>query len=680
VSPESTFYVTTPIYYVNGRPHIGHAYTTIAADMAARWHRLKGDNVFFLTGTDEHGQKVLEKAIERGMTAQEHVDDMVKHWKASFEKLEIQYDRFMRTTDDDHVANVKSVLTHLHDKGLFYKAEYTGWYHVGDEIFVTEKDIEEGKYERSELSEISESNWWFKMSAYQQQLLDTINSDPDFIQPEGRRNEVLGFLNTKTLTDLCISRPKSRMNWGIGLPFDDEFVTYVWFDALLNYLTGTGYTADGTGTPPEGFADWSDLWPANFQIIGKDILTTHAVYWMTMLMALEVPLPKTLFAHGWWVSSDGQKMGKRHGNTIDIDLLVQEFGVDAVRYFFLREIRFGNDGAFSYEGFMTRYNADLANDLGNLAHRGISMTTNWLGGVVPEYEAAVANEEELKVLATQVVKTYNESIDAMRFDTALEALWELVKAGNKYIDTSEPWKLNREGDMAKLRTAKRVVLEICYLAATLLLPVIPNKSRELLKNLGRNEFAAKDYLKQLVSGTPVGLDALPAGIPLTYGDPLFPRHKELPEAIQKLFEAPKVEEKEAEPEPEVKLSKRQRKEAERAERKAKELAYQQPIDVEHFKHVQLRAGVILSAEAHPNADKLLVVQVDIGEDEPRQIVAGIATKFGPDEVVGRKVVVVSNLAPANLRGIESQGMLLAAGAKDVVDLVSVDAEPGEVIR
>ena len=302
-----------------------------------------------------------------------------------------------------------------------------------------------------------------------------------------------------------------------------------------------------------------------------------------------------------------------------------------------------------------------------------------LAGYVP-YEDEVANEEELKTLATEIVQTYNDSIDALRFDTALEALWELVKAGNKYIDTSEPWKLNREGDLAKLRTAKRVVLEICYLAATLLLPVIPNKSRELLTNLGRNEFAAKDYLKQLVSGEPVGLDALPAGIPLTYGDPLFPRHKELPEAIQALFEAPKVAEKAAEPEPEVKLSKRERKEAERAERKAKELAYQQPIDVDHFKHVQLRAGIILSAEAHPNADKLLVVQVDIGEDEPRQIVAGIATKFSPDEVVGKKVVVVSNLQPANLRGVESQGMILAAGAKDVVDLVSVDAEPGEVVR
>ena len=664
VSPQSTFYVTTPIYYVNGRPHIGHAYTTIAADTASRWHRLKGDRVFFLTGTDEHGQKVLEKATERGMSAQEHVDGMVVHWKASFEKLHIKYDRFIRTTDEDHVANVRSVLTKLHNEGLFYKAEYTGWYHVGDEIFVTDKDIEDGKYDKAELEKVSEWNWWFKMSAYQQQLLDKIQGDADFIQPVSRRNEVLGFLTTKTLGDLCISRPKTRMNWGIELPFDDDFVTYVWFDALLNYLTGVGYNADGTGKAPGDFSDWSELWPANFQLIGKDILTTHAVYWMTMLMALDVPLPKTLFAHGWWVAKDGKKMGKRYGNVIDVDKLVDAFGVDAVRYFFLRDIRFGADGTFSYDAFLARYNADLANDLGNLAHRALTMTTKWLGGTVPEYGEPVANEAELKELAASVVKRFDQGVRDMRFDVALEALWELVKAGNKYIDTTEPWALNREGKTTALQTAKRTVLEIIYLAAALLMPVFPTKAEELLAKLGRNTHAAKDYVRKLLSAETAELDGLPVGMPINAGEPLFPRFPELPES---LLTAP-------EPEP-VKVPKK--KKASKTPPKKKDDGM---ISFDDFMAIKLRSGEIVSAEVHPNADRLLVVQVDIGEDKPRQIVAGIANKFAPEALVGRKVVVVANLKPAKLRGVVSEGMLLAAGDKEVIDLVSVGADPGEVVR
>lgn len=667
MSPQSTFYITTPIYYVNGRPHIGHAYTSIAADTAARWHRLKGDRVFFLTGTDEHGQKVLEKANERGMTPQEHVDDMVQHWKATFERLHISHDRFFRTTDADHIANVQSALTWLYERDLLYKAEYTGWYHVGDEIFVTEKDIEDGKYDRDDLQQISESNWWFRMSRFQQQLLEAVEGSETLVQPASRRNEVLGFLRTKTLTDLCISRPKERMAWGIELPFDTDFVTYVWFDALLNYLTATGFNKSGDGSVPAGFAAWSDLWPADFQLIGKDILTTHAVYWTTMLMALEVPLPKTLFAHGWWVSADGQKMSKSKGNVIDVDLLTNEFGVDAARYFFLREIRFGNDGQFSYDSFLNRYNADLANDLGNLAHRALSMTTKWLGGVIPEFGPDVGNVAELRQQAAELIGTYDTGLCTLRFDTALEALWELVKGGNKYIEDTAPWALNREGKTAELQTAKRTVLEIVYLAAVLLLPVLPNKAIELLEKVGRNEAAARHDLTRLLEDPSAALNLLPAGMPIAAGDPLFPRFDGLPESIQALFAAP-----EAEP----KLSKKQKKQ----QQKKKAAAPIEPISFDDFEKVNLRSGQITAAEVHPDADRLLVLQVDIGEAKPRQIVAGIASRFSPGDLIGRRVVVVANLKPAKLRGVLSEGMLLAAGGKEVIDLVSVGADPGEVVR
>jgi methionyl-tRNA synthetase len=656
----STFYVTTPIYYVNGRPHIGHAYTTIAADVAARWHRLKGERVFFLTGTDEHGQKVLEKATERGMSPKEHSDDMVVHWKATFHKLGITYDRFFRTTDADHVANVQAALSRLHQEGWLYEQDYEGWYHVGDEIFVTEKDIEEGRYERAELKKITEKNWWFRMGAFGERLLAHVEANPDFVQPESRRNEVLGFLRSQTLGDLCISRPKARMAWGIELPFDTDFVTYVWFDALLNYLTATGYHPDGEGAVPAGFGAWDELWPADFQLIGKDILTTHAIYWSTMLMALGVPLPRTLFAHGWWVSGDGQKMSKRLGNVIDVDLLADEFGVDATRYFFLREIRFGADGQFSYEGFLARYNADLANDLGNLAHRGLSMTEKWLGGLIPAAGPAVAGEEALRREAAEAVAAYDAHLGALRFDQALDVAMGLARAGNKYIETAQPWALNRAGDTAAVGTVMRTVLELTHLAAALLLPVMPAKAAALLEKLGATEASARAHLMAVLAGERGALDALQTGRAVSAGEPLFPRFTELPAAIQALFA----------PEPEAPAP------------APKALAVPLPPDIayEDFSKIGLRAGRVVAAAPHPNADRLLVLQVDIGEAAPRQIVAGIASKFTPDALVGRQVVVVANLKPARLRGVVSQGMLLAAGAKEVVDLVTVAAEPGEVVR
>lgn len=674
VAIADRFYITTPIYYVNGRPHIGHAYTTIAADTAARWHRLLGVPTRMVTGTDEHGQKVLEKANERGMTPQAHCDDMVVHWKAMMSDLGIAYDHFVRTTDADHITRVQTVLQHLYDRDLIYKDSYEGWYSQSAERFWTEKDLVDGKCPDTgqPVTKIEESNWFFKMGSYQQELLDYLEAHPDVVKPTSRRNEVLGFLR-KPLADLCISRPKSRMSWGIEIPFDTDYVTYVWFDALLNYLTNIGYTPGDTAHEA-----W---WPANVQLIGKDILTTHAVYWSTMLLALGLPLPKTLFAHGWWMSADGAKMSKSLGNTIDINLLIKAYGVDAVRYFFLREISFGADGQFSYDGFLARYNTDLANDLGNLAHRGLSMTTNWLNAETPEMGDLTEDDLVLHTLADEAVAAFQSGLGSMNFQAAFMALFQLISAGNKYIDAQKPWALNKAGETARLKTVLRHILEIGHVAACCLLPVMPAKSMEMLTKLGRTEEEASALLRRWVKATSegetVGLGHLTAGASLQVGDPLFPRHRKQPAEIAALFEVPADEAKSEEP----KLSRRERKRlAHKAKQKPQVAGVDDLITYEQFAKVALRVARVVEAAPHPDADKLLVLQVDVGEHGRRQIVAGIAKRFSPDELVGRNVVIVANLAPATLRGVESQGMLLAAGAKEVVDLVGVDAQPGEVVR
>lgn len=649
MSARDAFYITTPIYYVNGAPHIGHAYTSIAADTAARWNRLRGKKVFFLTGTDEHGQKVLEAATARGMTPKEHCDDMVKGWRATMERLDISFDRFFRTTDGDHEALVQAVLQKLYDEGEIYEDQYIGWYLVKDEVFVTEKEKDEriasGELKPEHFREIEERNWFFRMGKYKEQLVAHIEANPDFILPANRRNEVLGFLR-KDLGDLCISRPKARMSWGIELPFDREFVTYVWFDALLNYLTATGYQVGG--------ADGGPWWPVDYQLIGKDILTTHSVYWTTMLLAMGVPLPQHIYAHGWWVSADGRKMSKSDGNTIDVDLLADSFGVDACRYFFLREIRFGADGGFSYDGFLTRYNADLANDLGNLANRGLSMTGKWLGGTVPDTAAPAS---ELVDLVGQHLPAILEAYDTLQFKEALEGVFALVGAGNKHIDTRAPWTLNKNGDTEALSEVLRDVLELCALAGVLLLPVMPTKARELLGKLGLDEAAARTAVAGLLDGSGAPLRLLSAGTAVEAGEALFPRHREMPEAIAARLAPPK--------------------EIDPADLPLPEMDW---IEFPDFAKVQLRVGRILEAGAHPKADKLLVLKVDVGEARPRTICAGIKSRFAPDDLVGRKVVVVVNLKPRKMRGIASEGMVLAAGDAEVVDLLSVEADAGEVVR
>ena len=639
------FYVTTPIYYVNDKPHLGHAYTTIVADVLARWHRLRGREVTFLTGTDEHGLKVMQAAEARGLTPQAHADELVVRFQKLWERLSITNDDFIRTTEPRHTKPVQTALQMLKEQGDLYEDFYEGWYSPTAERFWTEKDLVDGMCPETgkPVVWIKEKNWFFRMSKYADQLRKWIDDHPQFIQPETRRNEVIALLK-KDVGDLCISRVKSRMSWGVPIPFDDDYVTYVWVDALLNYVTAIGWPND------EG--KFLARWPADVQIIGKDILTTHTLYWGTLLFALGLEPAHVLFAHGWW-TVEGRKMSKSFGNAIDPHLLIDCYGADPTRYYLLKEIPFGADGDFSHKSFMVRYNADLANDLGNLAHRSLSMTTNWLGGVVPALDAPRESDEALQALATSTVAQYAKEIEALEFSRAFETLWTLIRAGNKYIDSEEPWALNKKGDRERLAGVMRRTLEVCRIAALLLEPVLPTKMKELQEKIGASSSWTDDV--QALSG-------LRQGSRVATGEPLFPRMMELPARIQ---EALAVAES-----------------AERAETTPPPAPETPKISIDDFQKVQLRSGRVLSAEKHPKADKLLILNVDLGEPTPRQIVAGIASKYAPEELVGRTVVVVANLAPAKLRGVESQGMLLAAGGQEVVGLVSLPegVPPGTVVR
>ena len=650
----SRFYVTTPLYYVNDKPHIGHAYTTIAADVIARWHRLKGDEVRFLTGTDEHGQKVFEAAARRSLSPKQHADDMVQPFQQLWERLGITFDDFIRTTEPRHTTVVQAVLQKLFDCGDIYADNYEGWYSTSAERFWTEKDLVNGMCPDTgqPVQWIKERNYFFRMSKYADQLRSWVDDHPDFLRPSSRRNEVLGYLR-KDVGDLCISRPKTRLPWGIEMPFDSAYVTYVWFDALLNYITALGYHPGGPTDDAFG-----TFWPATYQLVGKDILTTHAVYWSTMLFALGLPPAQCLYAHGWW-TIEWRKMSKSLGNVVDPNLLLDSYGSGPVRYFLLKEIPFGGDGDFSHDAFMVRFNADLANDFGNLAHRALSMTGSWLGGTVPPLDAPTAQDDALTALAQQTLAAYTEQLEALQFSDALETLWTLIRAGNKYVDTEQPWRLNKQGDTARLSGVMRRSLEICRIAAALLTPLMPEKCAELRAKLGV-EGAFFHHLDTL--------DGLTEGAAVAAGSPLFPRMQKLPEAILRIRDAAL-----AKPEPTKKVKKG---------KKTPASSRDGLISFDDFKTVALKTGRVLTAGPHPDADKLLVLQVDLGEDRPRQIVAGIAAHYAPDALVGKTVVVVANLQPAKLRGERSEGMLLAAASDDTVTLVELpqSVPPGTVVR
>jgi len=628
------FYVTTPIYYVNDKPHIGHAYTTVLADILARYHRLLGEDTFFLTGTDEHGQKVQKAAEQNKITPKEQCDTTYIRFQELWEKLVITNDDFIRTTEERHKKVVQEILQDLYDRDLIYKDEYQGRYCVPCERFFTDKDLDDAKLCpecKRETEEIVESNYFFRMSRYQDWLIDYIKNNPNFIQPSFRANETLGFLK-KTLGDLCISRPKNRLSWGIELPFDKDFVCYVWFDALVNYISTVGYRRDD-----EKFAKW---WPASYHLIGKDILTTHTVYWPTMLKAMNLPMPETIFAHGWWLIGES-KMSKSAGNVVNPMEMIEKYGVDAFRFFLISEMSLGQDASFTEEAFISRYNSNLANDLGNLTSRVIKMIFKQCNGVLPEPDESSELECELKNSAFKAVNAMEDAILNMKLDRGIEEVMNAIRAGNRYMEQTAPWKLAKEGNIKKLNTVLYTTAELLRVVSGLLMPVMPEKMRNLRRGLGITETSLDiENLKKW--------DILKSKVQCEDNGPLFPR-----------VEVKKIEK------PAKKNDNKNKKE--QKEQKEENAGL---ITIDEFFKAKLKTAEIISAEKIEKADKLLRLQIKIG-NEKRQIVAGIAQDYSPDSIIGKKIIVVANLKPAVIRGIESQGMLLAVKNGNRLTIVTV---------
>ena len=652
MSAPDTFYLTTPIYYVNDVPHIGHAYTTIAADVLARYWRLRGRDVFFLTGLDEHGQKVQQAAAKAGIDPQTHCDRLAPQFQTLWKRLNISNDAFIRTTDPQHKSVVQRYLQELFDKKLIYKASYTGWYCTFDERFWTEKDVVEGVCPdcKRPVEQLSEDNYFFTMGQFQDRLIDHIRQRPEFIQPDSRRHEVLGFLKTQKLGDLSISRPKSRLSWGIELPFDRGYVTYVWFDALVNYISALDYL--------KPMALRTRYWPANLHLVGKDILTTHAVYWSTMLMGLGLDLPHTIFAHGWW-TVDGEKMSKSRGNVIDPNKMVDEFGADAFRYFLLREVPFGYDGDFSRSALVGRLNSELADDLGNLLSRSLTMIERFADGIIPRAKTS----QKLTDMVVEIVTRSFVHLDRLEFGKALEAVWELVQSTNQHIDQTAPWKLAKQPDARN--HLNQVLFDLAAVLKTLgivLYPFMPTKAEEMLRQIG----TSWDPTVCLPAAA-THWDTLP-GQTIVKGTPLFPKIDQQAQGAKTVSDAP------SSPQPEPLSPSTSRPAPQTPPPPA-------PITIDDFQKIQLKTAKVLTAERVPKSEKLIKLQVSLGSEE-RQIVAGIGKKYEPDVLVGKTIVIVANLKPAKLMGIESQGMVLAAGDSDVRGLMTIleEVDPGTKVK
>lgn len=646
------YYITTPIYYPNSNLHIGNTYTSIIADVLKRYKNLQGYDAYLTTGTDEHGQKIMNAAINAGYKPQDFVDKIAGETKVLLKKLEIDYDSFIRSTNPVHEKNVQNIFQYLYDKGDIYKGHYDGYYCMSCETYFTESQLDEGHTCPDcgrPVEHHEEESYFFRLSKYTDKLRQLYKDYPEFLEPKFRQNEMLNNFINKGLDDLSVSR--NTFDWGVDVPFDKDHVVYVWIDALSCYLTAIGY-----GNDQEKFERY---WPAGVHLIGKDIVRFHTIIWPALLMALDMPLPQKVFAHGW-ILFDNDKMSKSKGNIMYPEPLVELYGVDALKYFVLREFNFGSDGNFSSKKFMDRYNSDLVNDLGNLVSRTTSMISKYNDGLVKKPNLVEDVDKDLIALAESTFDDFTSLMDDFKFNEALERLWVLVRRANKYVDETEPWILGREEKYDRLDTVLYNLAESLRIIAQLLEPVMKNTSKKILEKLGTDN-------KGFESAKTFGL--LEENAKVSKGKNLFER-LDIEEELVKLHDRNNALVQER-----LGVNKDQDKEEEK-----KEEAKPQ-ITIDDFDKLDLVVGKVLEAKDHPDADKLLVFTVDIGEAKPRTIVSGIKKWYKPEDLVGKNVVVVKNLKPIKMRGIESQGMMLASGEDDVVMLTTLkEVKPGEVIR
>lgn len=627
---KKTFYITTPIYYPSDKLHIGHSYTTVAADAAARFKRLTGYDVFFLTGTDEHGQKIERIAKEKGMQPKDYVDEIVDWIKDLWNTLDVSYDDFIRTTDERHVKSVQKIFKKLYDQGDIYKGIYEGWYCTPCESFWTERQLDNGNCPDCgrPVELIKEEAYFFRLSKYQDRMIKYIEENPDFIQPASRRNEMINNFLKPGLEDLCVSR--TSFKWGIPVDFDSDHVIYVWIDALSNYITALGFLSDDD-------EKYSKYWPADVHLVGKEIVRFHTIIWPIMLMALGQPLPKKVFGHGWLIL-EGGKMSKSKGNVVDPKVLVEKYGVDAIRYFLLREIPFGADGVFSNKALIDRINFDLANDLGNLVNRTLAMIERYFDGIIPEPGETGKFDEELKEMALKVPHTVEGLMNNLQFSSALSEIWKLISRTNKYIDETTPWILAKDKEKrGRLATVLYNLAESIRIISVLISPFMPNTPPKIWYQMGLKDSNLQTWESIQTWGK------LSAGTKINKGDPIFPRI----EAEDDLKEADEKEDKDAEP----------KKEA--------------MITIDEFARMDLRVARVLEAEKVEKTDKLLKLILDVG-GEKRQVVSGIAKHYLPEELIGKNVILVANLKPAKLKGIESKGMILAVSKEGELSLLTTD--------
>jgi len=638
---NKTCYITTPIYYVNDVAHIGHAYTTIAADVLARFHRFNGEKVFFLTGTDEHGRKVEKAASEAGISPLELANRHVSRFQDLWQKLNISHDGFIRTTEDRHRAVVEELWKRVAARDDIYLGVYEDWYCVPCESYWPDKELVEGACPQCKrpVEKLKEESYFFRMSRYQEPLLRHIEENPEFIQPISRRNEIVAFVK-EGLRDLSVSR--TGFSWGIPVPGDSKHVIYVWFDALANYLTGAIEEA-GRIFEDEKFLE---RWPADVHFIGKDILRFHAVYWPTFLLSAGLPLPRKIFAHGWW-TVEGQKMSKSLGNVVDPNELVEKYGADPVRYFLLRDVPFGLDGDFSHSSMVARFNGDLANDLGNLLNRTLGMLYRYQKGRVEKPSHQDVPDRELEEASLKAVKEVETVMEEIAFSKALTAIWEIVSRTNKYIDEAAPWTHDKEGRKERVASIMYNCMEALRIITILVAPFMPDTARKMWAQLGIRE-ALEEQGREDVETWGGMRPGITAGKP----DPLFPR------IDKKEDKVPAIASTAVKPLPQTGL-----------------------VSIDEFKKTELRSARVLSAERVQGSQKLVKLIVDLGTEQ-RQIVAGIGRAYTPESLVGRNIVVIANLAPAKLMGVESRGMLLAGGGEDSLKIVTLDGDlpPGTLIK